>query len=355
MDKIIVFAIPFFFGLIGLELLFNFLKKKNFYEFKDSITCLGTGVLNQMNGLIAVPLTAFVYHWTFNFWNLDQAIGANYFTSDISTSAGVATWIFGFIITDFLSYWSHRHSHEMNFMWATHIVHHSSEEYNLSVALRQPAFGFLVTSHYMLPAALLGIPTEVYFGSSALNLVYQFWVHSRFIKKLGPFEWIMNSPSHHRVHHARQEKYLDKNYGCVFIIWDRIFGTFIKEADEPKYGVYPRYPKHNAVSANIDPWIELFHYMKITKGIKNKLKILFKGPLYIYENFKKDHIVPGVKPDRESKARWFILPLFVFTLAIALVVLNFGNHISKPAAISIFFIVWFLIYLIGRLQSEKLQ
>lgn len=353
MDKVILAAIPLFFSLIGLEMFFSWKKKKKFYELKDSITSLGSGILNQMNSLIARPLSLLIYVAVYEYWNVDQALGKNYFTADLTKIAGIVTWIFGFVFTDFLFYWQHRHSHEINVMWATHIAHHSSEEYNLSTALRQPAFGFLVTMHYIVPAAILGVPPLVYFASMGLNLVYQFWIHTRFIKKMGPFEWFMNTPSHHRVHHARQQKYLDKNYAGVFIIWDRMFGTFIEEQEEPKYGIYPRYTKYNAVSANIDPWIELFKYFNQAQGFKNKMSVLFKGPLYIYENFKKGNVPAGLKPARDKKAAWFVLPFFLLSLGVALVALFQGTNMAIVGVVALFTAVWIMTYFIGYLQDTK--
>ena len=354
MDKVILAAIPMFFGLMAIEMLLSWKLKKGFYELKDSVTNLGSGILNQMNSLLAKPFALFVYIGVYNAWNLDSALNLNYFTTDASTPNGVVTWIVGFLLTDFLFYWSHRHSHEINLMWATHIAHHSSEEYNLSVALRQPAFGFLVTTHYVIPSALLGIPPEVYFVSISINLVYQFWIHTRFVKSLGPvLEWILSTPSHHRVHHARQEKYLDKNYAGIFIIWDRMFGTFKKEEEEPIYGVYPRCTKFNAVSINVDPWNELFMYFGKAQGLSNKLKVLFKGPLYIYENFKKGHIPKGMRPPKEKKAAWYVLPTFFISLGFALFALFKAPVMQIYLTGIVFLIVWVMTYIIGYVQDNK--
>ena len=353
MDKVILAAIPLFFGLMAIELFISWKQKKGFYELKDSVTNLGSGILNQMNGLFAGPLAILIYMAVFDFWNIDKATDLNYFTTDITQTNGIVTWIIGFMLTDFLFYWSHRHSHEINLMWASHIAHHSSEEYNLSVALRQPAFGFLVTTHYLIPSALLGIPPVVYFASYGVNLVYQFWIHTRYIRSLGPLESIMNTPSHHRVHHARQGKYLDRNYAGIFIIWDRMFGTFMAEEDEPKYGVFPRYTKYNAVSANIDPWVELFGHFRNARGFKEKMNVLFKGPLYIYENYKKGKIPQGVRPPKEKKAAWFVLPFFFLSLGVALIALFNGPNMAIAIVAGIIIMVWIMTYIIGHIQDTK--
>ena len=142
-----------------------------------------------------------------------------------------------FLGVDCAYYWFHRIAHEYNAPWAGHVVHHSSEDYNLAVALRQGTFQGLFSWVFYLPLALLGFPPAWFAAMTSFDLLYQFWIHTRAIGKLGPLEWVLNTPSHHRVHHARNPKYLDKNYAGTLIIWDRMFGTFQAEEEEPVYGL----------------------------------------------------------------------------------------------------------------------
>ncbi len=144
-----------------------------------------------------------------------------------------------FVVYDFCYYWLHRLGHERNILWAAHSVHHQSEEYNLSTALRQTSTGFLLSWIFYLPLAVLGVPLAVFITVAALNLLYQFWVHTRHIPKLGWYEGFFVTPSNHRAHHAQNPLYMDRNYGGVFILWDRLFGTFQQEddAEPPVFGV----------------------------------------------------------------------------------------------------------------------
>ena len=169
------------------------------------------------------------------------------------------TWIFAFIAYDFFYYWFHRISHERQIFWASHVAHHQSEDYNLSTALRQTGTGFLISWVFYIPLFLIGVPSYVYVSVATLNLVYQFWVHTEHIPKLGWYELFFITPSNHRVHHARNEAYIDKNYGGVFIIWDRFFGTF-KEEDEDKpciYGLRSPIRTFNPIWANFHIYVKM--------------------------------------------------------------------------------------------------
>jgi hypothetical protein len=174
-------------------------------------------------------------------------------------------------------YWAHRMSHEMNIGWATHIAHHQSEEYNLTVALRQGAFQSLFFNVFYLPLAFVGFPPAVYGICSALNTIYQFWIHTRLIGKLGPLEWVLNTPSHHRVHHGRDEKYIDRNHGGTLIIWDRLFGTFQVEEEEPDYGIVRPLKSWNPL------WGQVHYFVKLCKTAWNAPRWADKFRLWVRE------------------------------------------------------------------------
>jgi hypothetical protein len=183
-----------------------------------------------------------------------------------------------FVLVDFAYYWFHRASHRVNFIWATHVVHHQSEEYNLTVALRQSWIQGLFSMVFYLPLATLGIPLDVALGSIALNTIGQFWFHTRAIRRLGFLELVLNTPSHHRVHHGRNPKYLDKNYAGVLIVWDRLFGTFVPEEEEPVYGIVKPLNSWNVVWANTHQWVELVRFCAAARNWKEKMLIWFLPP-----------------------------------------------------------------------------
>ncbi|MCA9698445.1 MAG: sterol desaturase family protein, partial [Myxococcales bacterium] len=172
----------------------------------------------------------------------------------------------------------HRWSHEVNFLWASHIVHHQSEEYNLTVALRQSAFQGLFSIWLYLPLALVGVPPLVYVFSSQINTIYQFWIHTRLVKRMGPLEWVLNTPSHHRVHHGADPLYLDRNYAGMLIVWDRWFGSFQEEREEPTYGTTKPLAHWNPLWANFDYWATLIREARSMPRLRDRLQIWFRHP-----------------------------------------------------------------------------
>ncbi len=235
------------------------------YRLNDSLTSLSLGVISQTKVLVMFSLADIVYAWISEFMAFSQ----------MSAESSI-TWIFSFILYDFLYYWYHRTSHNIDFLWASHVVHHQSEEYNLTTALRQTSSSVMVLIFY-IPSFMLGIPTEVFFVSGAFNLVYQFWVHTQLVGKLGWFESIFVTPSHHRVHHGQNQIYIDKNHGGVFIIWDRLFGTFQQELDDEKvvYGVRRPVSSFNPIWGNVHTWYSLLIDTIRTQNWSDKFKIWF--------------------------------------------------------------------------------
>ncbi len=265
----ILIAIPFFLLTLFIEFIWGRFKKTRFYNFEDTITNLNLGIgsqaFNTLLKLVLLSLYEFVY--------------INYAPFKIEN--GVLSFILCVIVYDFIFYWAHRWGHEMNIFWGAHIVHHQSEEYNLSVALRQSWFHNALAFVLFLPIPLLGFDPLIFAAAAGFTTLYQFWIHTKHIKSIGIFEWIFNSPSHHRVHHATNPKYLDKNYAAVFIIWDRLFGTFQKEEEEPSYGITLPLNSWNPVWANIHFYDDLWKGIKKSKRWKDKLLLLFKGPEYL--------------------------------------------------------------------------
>ena len=262
----IVLSIPIFFILIGVELVVERFSTKNLYNFPDSIANLSCGITSQLSGLFMRVFAVGVFEF----------LSANF--ALFTLERNWLYWLALFLLTDLAYYWAHRMSHEINLFWGGHVVHHQSEEYNLSVALRQSSFQVVWTFAFSLPIAILGFNTTDFVLISALNTLYQFWIHTETINKMGWFEYVFNTPSHHRVHHGRNPKYIDKNHAGSLIIWDKMFGTFQAEEERPTYGITKPINSWNAVWANFDHYASMAHDMKRMRSLKDKIKYMFMKP-----------------------------------------------------------------------------
>lgn len=263
----VVISIPLFFTLIGIELLYEVLTKNKTYRLNDSLTNINLGILSQITGVFTKIFTVGIYTVCYEYFAIYK-IPENWLSFTIL-----------FILYDLCFYWTHRLEHEISLFWGGHVVHHQSESYNLSVALRQTSTGFLWTFPFYLPLAIIGFNPMQMLLVGGFNLLYQFWIHTEHINKLPTwFEYFFNTPSHHRVHHGRNPKYIDKNYAGVFIIWDRLFKTFKKEEERPTYGITTPINSWNPLYVNFAHYIYLWKYLKQTKNIKDKFKILFNPP-----------------------------------------------------------------------------
>ncbi len=293
----VLYAIPFFFLLIALELVVDHWRGVRTYRLADAINSLSAGVLSQALGLLTKALGILVYAVAFEQLALFR-LDAN----------ELWVWLLAFVFYDFCYYWNHRIGHERNVFWASHVVHHQSEEYNLSTALRQTSTGFLLSWIFYLPMALAGVPPLVFLTVAALNLLYQFWVHTRHIPKLGWFEWVFVSPSNHRVHHAQNPVYMDRNYGGVFIIWDRLFGTFQEELDEEPvvFGVTTPLASWNPLWANVQFYVQLWRDAVRAGSWWDKLRIWFMPTGWRPADVAAQY--PLAKPDLAS-FRKFEVPL----------------------------------------------
>lgn len=239
----VALAIPVFFGAMALEA--GFTRRRGYVRFDDGLADLACGVMERMLSLFLAIPGILAYDWVYTH--------ARFFTLDHPLTGLVV----GVVAVDFMYYWLHRAGHRTGFYWAFHEVHHQSTEYNLAVALRQPALEAIASWPFALPIALLGVPTELWLLAGAIDLLYQFWIHTRAVGRLGPLEWVFNTPSHHRVHHAVNRKYLDKNYGGIFIVFDRMFGTFAAEDEAPIYGTITGFRSWDPLRAHVEPWVRL--------------------------------------------------------------------------------------------------
>jgi len=267
----IALSIPVFFALIGLELALDRRERRRegraVYRANDSINDLACGTLQQLVGLFAKTLLFAGYVVVFEkvaVWSLDPGRWSH--------------WLVAFLGVDFCYYWFHRASHEVNFLWAAHIVHHQSEEYNLSVALRQSAIQQFFSMPFYWPLAALGVPPLMYLACDAADTLYQFWIHTRKIGRLGFLESFLNTPSHHRVHHGSNEKYIDRNHAGTLIVWDKLFGTFQREEEEPAYGVTRPLASWNPLWANVHYYVELVSVARRARRWRDKIRIFFAPP-----------------------------------------------------------------------------
>lgn len=264
----ILYAIPVFFILIGIEIFAARVKKAKVYRLNDAITNISCGLVQQVFAVLMRGILLFGYlflHENFRLFDLD--------------ASKWWVWVVCFVGVDFCYYWFHRYAHEISVMWGGHIVHHQSEEYNLSVALRQGAFQGMFSWAFYLPLAFLGFDPVVFLVVAQFQTLYQFWIHTRLIHLMPKwFEFIFNTPSHHRVHHGINPKYIDRNHGGTLIIFDRMFGTFQLEEEAVVYGVTKPLESWNPVWANFDYFKDVFKLITRCKNPIDMIKVLIKGP-----------------------------------------------------------------------------
>ncbi|XP_055345003.1 alkylglycerol monooxygenase-like [Paramacrobiotus metropolitanus] len=262
-------TVPVFMLVCLLELFANFVLTGEGFRINDTLVSWSAGVLSHMAKLCVKSLNTVAYVWLFRHYRLT--------TLPLDTWWA---WILAILATDCAYYWFHRASHEINIFWAAHQVHHSSEEFNLSVALRQSVVSNFGAWVFYLPMAVLGFTPTAFLIHQHFNLLYQFWIHTSLVKNLGVLELVLNTPSHHRAHHGRNPIYIDINYGGVFIIWDRLFGTFAPESpSEPAfYGLVGRLDSYNAIWVQIIRLAEIWRRMKLFPTIPDKLSAALKGP-----------------------------------------------------------------------------
>lgn len=273
-----VIAIPFFALMIALEAWWAVRHGSDEYgDRKDTWGNIFLGFMSVVWGAFFGLLTGWIYIYLYE-------IAPYKFPADAWWA-----WVILFFVDDLAYYIFHRVSHEMRLFWNFHVVHHSSEHYNLSVAVRQSWFSGALHWIFYAPVMLLGFAPWMFAVMHGFNLIYQFWIHTKFIKTMGrPFEYIFNTPSHHRVHHGVNNPYLDRNYAGVLIIWDRMFGSFVSEDEEPRYGIITPIKSYNPLWINTHAWVEMYHAIKRQRGIGKKLQCIFGSPnmdlVKTYEN-----------------------------------------------------------------------
>ncbi|WP_028295425.1 sterol desaturase family protein [Olivibacter sitiensis] len=314
----IALGIPAILLIIWIEYFYS--KKANkvgVFKYESTVANLSVGIADRLFDLFFSAIFYSVYYYVYEHFHLFE-IGKQWYV-----------WIFLLLATDLVWYWYHRLGHEINFFWAAHIVHHQSEEFNYSAAARITLFQAFIRTVFWSILPLVGFHPDMVIPILLLHGVYSFFTHTRMIGKLGWIEKIMVTPSHHRVHHAANEKYLDKNYGDIFIFWDKLFGTYVEEEEEPTYGIVHPLTSYGFLWAHFHYYMEIWVAMGREKKWKNKLKLLFGGP---------ESMNPRIRPILERRLRIYQnkLPMsstyksyINIQLALALIVLFFTVLLYK--------------------------
>jgi len=280
-------------------------RKVDTYTFSDFIANLSCGILERVAAFFWYYVFFVASFWVFEnitLWSIPQTW---------------YTWILALLVADFLAYWHHRLSHEINFLWAAHIVHHQSEDINISTVFRVSFFAVVNRSLFFIWMPFMGFHPEQALSAILFVGAFQFVTHSRLVGKLGFLEHIFSTPSNHRVHHARNEKYIDHNYGHVFMIWDKMFGTYTPEEEEPDYGITTGFESENAYNSNFFYWKDLFKRASMAKNLKDKVKLFFAKPVWTpsdvgylpnkYETDEQGNRLPHKTPVTKSFGFYLLL------------------------------------------------
>ncbi len=269
LPNLIHYAIPFFIITIVLEVILTVKLKHKEYQYKDAASSISMGLIgNVFLGLLSKTMVFAVFMFLYNTFHF------------IEIPIVWWSWVLLLFVDDFTYYWFHRISHESRLFWASHVVHHSSEKYNLSTALRQTWTGSFYSFIFWIPLVFIGFHPVMLFMQMSISLIYQYWIHTELIDKMPKwFETIFNTPSHHRVHHATNPQYLDRNHAGIFIIWDKLFGTFEPEKEQPVYGLVTNINTYNLLKIAFHEWISMFSDAFSAKtSLINKLKYFVKPP-----------------------------------------------------------------------------
>ncbi|HKR76177.1 MAG TPA: sterol desaturase family protein [Rhodanobacter sp.] len=327
-ELIITWATPVFFLLIGIELLVAKLRGRDAYASNDAVNSIGLGVISQLVAVFTKLLTIGIYAWC-----------AQHFALFALPADSVAVWIGALLGYDLCYYWLHRMGHEVNILWAAHVVHHQSERYNLSTALRQTGSGALLGWIFYLPLAILGVPVGVFVVVALIDLLYQFWVHTEQIGRLGWFDRVFCSPSNHRAHHAVNDRYLDRNYGGILILWDRLFGSFVEEddTDPPVYGTRAPLRSWNPLWANAEVYWRTAQDAWHARRWRDKLLVWIKPPGWrpadVAARFPKpDFVMPAGRydPTLGTPLKLYVLVQFALLLGMTTQFLGMAGSAGLP-------------------------
>ena len=360
-------SIPLFFALIGLELLVARFRRRTVYRLGDSVSDLSCGILSQFAGIFIALGTVLAFAWVGAhariqlFLPVPEWLFRNPLAGGSVDLAALGSWVLVFLLDDFAYYWMHRTSHVVNLLWAGHVVHHSSEEFNLTVALRQSSLHGMMSWVFYMPIALLGVPVTMWLICHALNLVYQFWVHTREIGRLGPLELVLNTPSHHRVHHGVNPEYQDRNFAGMLIIWDRMFGTFEPEVAPPVYGLTKPLRSWNPLWANVHVFGEIAAKLRAARTWGERWRAVLGHPGWVPPALG-ERIVPGpvspetfqkYDPEVPAELRRYAVAQFLAVLLASVAVLNAASALPTASLVAATFYVLLSLGNIGGILEAR--
>ena len=351
--KILIIAMPVFLLLIVIEKIYGMYQGEDSVPLMDSVSSISSGITNAVKDVLGLSLTFLSYQWMVSKIAIFQM------------EASISAYLVAFIVIDFYGYWNHRWSHQINFFWNKHAIHHSSEEFNLACALRQSISSFVnLFTFLLIPAALLGVPAKVIAITLPIQLFLQFWYHTKHIKKMGFLEKILVTPSHHRVHHAINPEYMDKNHSQIFIIWDKWFGTFQEELENvpPVFGITRPAETWNPIRINFQHLNLLISDAWRSENRKDKFSIWFKPTGWRPENFAEKYPVKKIndvysfdKYGSENSVKliyWSVAQMF-FTLLLVSYLFNNIAAIGLPNIFIYGFFIFISIYSYTELMDTR--
>ena len=350
--QIIVLATPAFLALIGIELIVGWWRGHNTYRMNDALNSIGLGVMSQLSGLFETLFTVAVYALAFThlaLWRLP------------ADAAWV--WAAGLLAYDFCYYWYHRFGHTVALCWAAHGVHHQSEDYNLSTALRQTSTGFVHRWLFYLPMAVLGFPPLVFGVVGLVQLLYQFWPHTQQIGRMGEFDRWFCSPSNHRVHHAVNDVYLDRNYGGILMVWDRLFGSFQEELEAQPcvYGTRAPLRSWNPLRANLHGYADMARDSWHAQRWADKLRVWFMHPGWRPADVARRWPRPAFDlqrverfdPAMSAAAQRLVLALFVAMLGATTLFLWNAHRLNAAQQAIVAVAIGGGLWLVGRVSESR--
>ena len=333
----LAFAVPFFLFFIWLEYYVAKKQGKPYFKFNSSIANINVGIAERLIDMFAAGGFYFFYDY----------LHKNFAIFDVRPS--ILLWIALLLATDFLWYWYHRFGHEINLFWGFHVVHHTSEEFNYTAATRITIFQAVVRTSFWSILPIIGFPAEMITIILLVHGIYPFFTHTRLIGKLGLLEYIIVTPSHHRVHHASNEEYLDKNYGDMFIIWDKLFGTYAEEKEEPTYGLTKQLDSYSFLWQHFHFLVEIAYAARAKKGIWNKLKVIFGKPSdfdpEMRAHAERKFLAVRKVQAHTTKFRYYVIAQIAVTVTVLFFLLLFEHYV--PSFLQVMIALFILITLIN--------
>jgi len=338
-------AVPLFLGLMGLEYLVARRTGKNYFGFANSVSNINVGIAERLLDTFTVGIFYFVYE----FLHLHFAI--------FRITSGPLLWFSLLLLTDFIWYWYHRLAHEVNILWAVHVVHHQSEDFNYTVSARITVLQAVARMCFWSVLPVIGFPPAMIVSVQLVHGIYPFFIHTRTISKLGFLEYILVTPSHHRVHHAANEQYLDRNYGDVFIFWDKLFGTFTEENEEPVYGLTKPLNSYSFLWQHFHFILEIIYTVRQTRGLLLKLRVIFGKPDYIDPTLRakleEKFLVPGGRGVPSPGLQFYIVAQVGFLMLVLFSFLLLENMVPVIIQVGISLFILLTLINIGAILEQR--